>query len=235
MLLHHVCYKSSEILIVRSPFEIPYGIFVSENYTVAMNKALSKAERTRSFIIESTAEVFNKKGYAGTSLTDLTNATKLTKGSIYGNFVNKEEVAVAVFDYNCSRIFHLIQRKVSRAVTFYDKLMVYIHVYKELIRSYPDQGGCPILNTAVEADDTNVLLKEKAAAAVWGWKDSLAELIESGIRTGEFKKDINITQVSLSIMALIEGGMMITRVTGDLANMDAILDTVELIIGGMRI
>ena len=99
-----------------------------------MKEQGSKAERTRSFIIESTAEIFNKKGYAGTSLSDLTEATGLTKGSIYGNFENKEDVALAVFDYNHSRILHRTRSLVEEAKTFHDKLMVYATVYKRLIR-----------------------------------------------------------------------------------------------------
>ena len=51
-----------------------------------MKDTISKSDRTKQFIVEKTAPVFNEKGYAGTSLTDLTNATRLTKGSIYGNF-----------------------------------------------------------------------------------------------------------------------------------------------------
>ena len=47
---------------------------------------IPRSEKTRQFIIETTASLFNKKGYAGTSMSDLTEATKLTKGSIYGNF-----------------------------------------------------------------------------------------------------------------------------------------------------
>ena len=58
---------------------------------------MSTAEKTRQFIIESTAEIFNKKGYAGTSLAHISEATGLTKGSIYGNFANKYEVAKEVF------------------------------------------------------------------------------------------------------------------------------------------
>jgi len=61
---------------------------------------MTKAESTRLFIIERIAPVFNKKGYHGTSLADITEATGLTKGSIYGNFANKEEVAIAVYEYN---------------------------------------------------------------------------------------------------------------------------------------
>jgi TetR/AcrR family transcriptional repressor of nem operon len=67
-----------------------------------MEQKFSKSDRTRQFIIGSTANLFNMKGYAGTSLSDITGAFGLTKGSIYGNFANKEEVALAVFDYNYS-------------------------------------------------------------------------------------------------------------------------------------
>lgn len=43
---------------------------------------MTKAEKTRNFIVEKTAPIFNMKGYAGTSLNDITAATGLTKGSI---------------------------------------------------------------------------------------------------------------------------------------------------------
>ncbi|MES2378741.1 MAG: TetR/AcrR family transcriptional regulator [Bacteroidota bacterium] len=197
-----------------------------------MNKELSKAERTRQFIIESTAVVFNKKGYAGTSLADLTEATGLTKGSIYGNFENKEEVALAVFDYNSCRTADMIAKRVALANTFYDKLMVYTKVYSS--ETLAARGGCPILNTAVEADDTNDLLKNKAAKAVLKWQKNIVQLIEGGIATGEFKADVNINQTAISIVALIEGGIMISKVTNSHANLEKVLGTVELLINQMK-
>lgn len=197
-----------------------------------MERHLSKAERTRDFIIKNTAQVFNMKGYAGTSLSDLTKATGLTKGSIYGNFENKEEVALAVFDYNCKQIGQTIAAQLNLAETYRDKLMVYAKVYKELIvaTKVNQNGGCPILNTAIDADDTNALLKEKAATAVQKWKDNLIHLMELGIANKEFKSDINAPQVALSMIALIEGGIMIARVTDDASAMDSILNTVALLI-----
>jgi TetR/AcrR family transcriptional repressor of nem operon len=199
-----------------------------------MNKPSSKAERTRNFIIESTAEIFNKKGYAGTSMSDLTNATGLTKGSIYGNFENKEEVALAVFDFNYSRITQRTAEQIAKAETYHDKLMVYANVYKSVIYNQGNRGGCPILNTAIEADDTNVSLKSKAAQAVLRWENNIARLIEQGIEAGEFKAGVDIRQTSLSIVALIEGGVMISKVTSDTTNMDNILKTVELLIDQLK-
>ena len=58
---------------------------------------MKKSLRTRQHIIQTTSKLFNKQGFAGTSLSDLSSATGLTKGGIYGNFKNKEEVALEVF------------------------------------------------------------------------------------------------------------------------------------------
>lgn len=190
----------------------------------------SKAERTRQFIIESTAGIFNKKGFAGTSLSDLTEATRLTKGSIYGNFENKEEVALCAFDYNLSKIKLAIQKRMQRSHSFQDKLMVYAQVYHSFRGEPFPIGGCPILNTAIDADDTHQLLKEKAAHAIAEWKKTIMELINGGMESGEFKADTDSLQVALSIIALIEGGIMIAKVTNSPASLDKILKTVELLV-----
>ncbi|MES2277144.1 MAG: TetR/AcrR family transcriptional regulator [Bacteroidota bacterium] len=200
-----------------------------------MDKTLSKAERTRRFIIETTAPIFNTKGYEGTSMSDITEATGLTKGSIYGNFQNKEEVALAAFDHNHGYIKKLIVDKIGQAQTYHDKLMVYATVYHSFTRkSGFVKGGCPVLNTAVEADDTNPLLRDKAANAILAWKNSIINLIKAGITSGEFKAGIELEQTALSIIALIEGGVMISKVTNTPANLDTILKTVASLIDQLK-
>src|SRR4051812_16713049 len=114
---------------------------------------MSKAEKTKSFIIEKVAPIFNTKGYAGTSLSDMTEATGLTKGSIYGNFSDKDEVALAVFDFNLKKVNSIIQSEVAKRTTAKSQLLAYIDVYENFLTlPFPD-GGCPILNTAIDADD----------------------------------------------------------------------------------
>jgi TetR/AcrR family transcriptional regulator, transcriptional repressor for nem operon len=199
-----------------------------------MENKLSKADRTRQFIIETTAGIFNMKGYAGTSMSDITEATGLSKGSIYGNFGNKEDVALAVFDYNHSRVSGIIQQRIQAAKTYHDKLMVYAQVYDQFTRSTFPQGGCPILNTATEADDTNSLLKDRAAKAILKWKKNVQDLIQAGVDTGEFKEGLDHARLALSIIAMIEGGLMISKVTNSQACLDKIMTTVELLITDMK-
>ena len=57
---------------------------------------LSKAERTSQHILETAAPVFNRLGYASTSMAEITKATGLTKGAIYGNFENKREISTSI-------------------------------------------------------------------------------------------------------------------------------------------
>lgn len=199
-----------------------------------MENKLSKADRTRQFIIETTAGIFNMKGYAGTSMSDITEATGLSKGSIYGNFGNKEDVALAVFDYNHGKVHGIIQQRIMAAKSYHDKLMVYAQVYDQFTRSTFPVGGCPILNTAVEADDTNSLLKDRAAKAILRWKKSVQDLIQAGIEAGEFRDGLDHQRLALSIVALIEGGIMISKVTNSQACLDKIMNTVELLISDMK-
>src|SRR5471030_203647 len=116
---------------------------------------MSKAEQTKAFIIEKVAPIFNMKGYAGTSLTDMTEATGLSKGSIYGNFANKDEVALAAFDHNLKTVQGTIKKEMNKLDTIKEKLLVYVHVYNDYVKHSFPVGGCPILNTAIEADDTH--------------------------------------------------------------------------------
>jgi TetR/AcrR family transcriptional repressor of nem operon len=191
---------------------------------------MSKAEKTKQFIIEKTAPIFNMKGYAGTSLTDMTDATGLTKGSIYGNFENKDEVACAAFDHNLKNIGTVIKREMDGRPSFRDKLLVYVHVYENFLKEPFPQGGCPILNTAIEADDTHPVLKEKALNAITAWKDRIIDLINKGMENKEFSPTLNAEQIALTIIAMIEGGIMITKLSGKLNYRKMVMQSVEKLI-----
>lgn len=195
-----------------------------------MSKIVSKSERTKQFIIEQTAAVFNEKGYAGTSLTDLTNATRLTKGSIYGNFANKDEVALAAFDYNFNRVTIYLRERILATDNSIERLLVYPNVYRDFLKIPFLKSGCPILNTSTEADDTHPQLKEKASNALAFWKASIENQVKRGIRRGEIKEETNPTEVALILMSLIEGAIMIAKVTGKSSELRATMNFLEKII-----
>jgi TetR/AcrR family transcriptional repressor of nem operon len=194
---------------------------------------MSKAEKTRQFIIEKTAPIFNTKGYAGTSLNDMTSSTGLTKGSIYGNFTNKDEVALAAFDYNLQQVGNIINDEMSKQESIQDKLLVYVTVYSNCLKQTFPTGGCPILNTAVEADDTHPELRKKAIAAILSWKHKITRLIETGIENKEFNASIDSEEIALTIIAMIEGGTMLAKLTGKYDHRKSVMKSVERLIKGL--
>jgi AcrR family transcriptional regulator len=188
---------------------------------------MTKAEKTRNFIVEKTAPIFNMKGYAGTSLNDITAVTGLTKGSIYGNFANKDEVALAAFDFNLKNVSSKIEAEMDRQSNIKDKLLVYIDIYQKFIDGSVSEGGCPVLNTAIDADDTHPKLRGRVLKAVLDWKNKIAKLVEAGIARKEINVDQHPEQIALTIIALVEGGIMISKLTSKTEYWDLIMGSLK--------
>lgn len=191
---------------------------------------MGKAERTREFIVEKTAPIFNRKGYAGTSMSDLTETTGLTKGAIYGNFENKDEVALAAFDYNLLRMIEQVRALQHTHPTAFGKLQAYITVYRKGLFKPSLSAGCPIVNTGVEADDTHPQLKKKVSDAVSSWHRSISAIIHQGVRSGEMREGVDVPAFASLMIAMIEGGITVSKISGDISYLTKSLDHLEQLI-----
>src|ERR1700739_962620 len=141
---------------------------------------MTKGEQTRREIVEKAAPLFNQKGYEGTSLADLMNATGLQKGGIYRHFSSKQELATAAFDYAWGNAVRRRLDGVESSVDSVDRVKRMIRNFVEL-RSELVPGGCPLMNTAVEADDGNAVLRARAKKALKGWTNRLSKITVDGI------------------------------------------------------
>jgi TetR/AcrR family transcriptional regulator, transcriptional repressor for nem operon len=193
---------------------------------------MSKAERTRTYIIERSALVFNHKGYAGTSLADLVEATGLTKGSIYGNFENKNAVAVAAYDYNIDFMRREFASVMIPQPTAEGKLIALTEYYRQNWRKFFARGGCPIQNASIETDDAADLmeLREHVQASVRMWAKDIGAIIGKGQRTGEFRAEIDAQAYAYEILIILEGGIMIAKILDHPKQLYVALDRIVAII-----
>jgi AcrR family transcriptional regulator len=159
--------------------------------------------------------LFNTKGYNGASLSDIIERCGIRKGGIYNHFENKDEIALAAFDYSFSQILHFLSKALENATNSKEKLLAICNVYIDIIENNSLVGGCPLLNTAVESDDAHPILKERAQQAMKFFIDTLTKIILEGIDEKEFRKDISIDEVSSYIIAVIEGGVMLSKLFED--------------------
>ncbi|TJY40702.1 TetR/AcrR family transcriptional regulator [Cohnella pontilimi] len=176
---------------------------------------MRKGQQTREYIIGKAARLFNRQGYRGSAISDIMEETGLRKGGIYNHFSSKDELAFEAFDYAVNvlkeRYMKAIEGKESRV----DQLISLFSIYNNIVEDPPLEGGCPLLNTAVDSDDTHPELKQKAQAAMNRWYDLVRMIIRSGIKKGEFRDDLDIEPVVTYLTATFEGGVMLSKLYGD--------------------
>jgi len=173
---------------------------------------------TKQAIIEQAASLFNKKGYAATSIPDITTALHISKGSFYGNFNNKEEIELAAFDYNIAKMNEALRKKIVQKNNAIDKLLVFEEYYFEGMKEERLPAGCAILNTAIEADDTHPQLNARVIDALENWKNSI-----KGKKYGQIKPEINASDYALLFIAMIEGGVMLGKTYKSLAPLHQVM------------
>jgi TetR/AcrR family transcriptional repressor of nem operon len=170
---------------------------------------MSKGDETRQRIIVAAAPLFNKQGYVGCALKDIMEATGLEKGGIYRHFESKEELAAEAFDY--AWMVSSAQRRhgLEDIPNHVDQLKEYISrfVHRSII-----PGGCPILNTGVDSDDGNPVLRERVQAAMRNWQKMIRTTLNNGIAAGTIRSSVDAERVARLIIATLEGGMLVSRI-----------------------
>jgi TetR/AcrR family transcriptional repressor of nem operon len=171
---------------------------------------MQKGEQTRQDIIRKAAVIFNQHGYEGAALSDLMKATGLEKGGIYRHFESKQQLALEAFDYAWKLAVDTRFAGTQEVPNTVDRL-------KQLVRNFQGRrsglvpGGCPLLNTAIDSDDANPLLREKARKALDSWLDRIGAVVEEGQRRREIRRDIDSSKLAALIVSTLEGSLMVSR------------------------
>jgi TetR/AcrR family transcriptional repressor of nem operon len=184
---------------------------------------MGKGEQTRQRIVAQAAPVFNIYGYSGTSMAELTRATGLEKGGIYNHFPSKEALALAAFDYAVSMVGERIAAAVTGKTSAVERLMALVDFFAAYVDNPPVPGGCPILNTAVEADDTEPALRTRAQAAMTDLQKLIGVTVKQGIAAGELRPDTEPRAVAAVLTATLEGAIMLGRLYQDPAQMQYVV------------
>ncbi len=168
---------------------------------------ITKAERTRQFILETVAPIFNKNGYSGTSMSVITKATGLTKGAIYGNFANKEELALEAFNYNIKYVLDKIATILKNIDSPIARLFALTNFFREYYKYNINFGGCPILNVGIDTNNTNPELFMRVKYVIKKLQRSISSTIEKGVEQGEIKTTVTPEVYGGRIFSLIEGSV----------------------------
>jgi TetR/AcrR family transcriptional regulator, transcriptional repressor for nem operon len=185
---------------------------------------MRKGERTRQMIVERAAPVFNTHGYFGASMSDLIRETRIGKGGIYNHFESKEALAVEAFDFAVELVRERFRAALAGKQHAADRLLAIVSVFRSTIDDPPLPGGCPVLNTAIEADDTNPPLRDRARQVMDEWQELINRVARKGIRMGELRPETEPEALATLITATLEGAVMLSKLYDDPIQMRRAVD-----------
>lgn len=196
---------------------------------------MNKGELTRTNIIEKAAALFNSRGFAGTSLSDLMKYTGLKKGGIYNHFRNKEEILIEAFDYAVKGVRQKILDSIKDETTETGKIKKIIEFFREYPAKPVVKGGCPILNSIVYADNTLPELKQRVKKVVEDLIGILESFITSAVKAKEMKRTIDAKKTAILIVSSLEGAVAISRNSESRDYMDVVIDHLNNYIDRYRV
>jgi AcrR family transcriptional regulator len=180
-------------------------------FAAVIRSSMSKAARTKQYIIEQAAPIFNEKGIAGTSVDDVLQAAQVARGCLYNHFESKQELAHQTMDFLLDSILARLQAVLNQETSAKAKIHAYLEFNKDPLHT-PIAGGCPIFNAATEADNTDLVVKEKVRAAMVAGHKLLAGILQQGVEKREFASTLEPQEFAFKLIAAVEGALIMCRI-----------------------
>lgn len=190
-----------------------------------MRPNLTKGQATRERIVRETAPLLNRTGFLSTPLADILQTIGMEKGGFYHHFACKEDLAVEAFVHATEEVGARFAEAMQDQVGAVTKMRAMLEVYRSLkTGKFLEGGGCPILNAAVESDDTNARLRDAARLAVDRWRGVIHSVLRTGIAAGEIRNDVDPDAAATWVISCIEGGVMLSNLYKDQEFLNRALD-----------
>ncbi len=194
---------------------------------------MGKAEETRQSIVEKAAVIFNRNGYQRTSMSMLTKAMGLTKGAIYGHFPDKDALAVEAFRHSVRQTSERVRDRLLPLESPVERLRAFARTFLDFYEDTVKSGGCPVLNTAADADDAHPLLHEEVSRVLTAWEERLVAMVAAGKENGELRPDADGRLFATTFIALVEGGILMAKTVGDKRYLERSVEGISLLIDRM--
>ena len=177
---------------------------------------MPRPDRSRAALVDSAATLFRRQGYAATGLNQILDEAGVKPGSLYHHFPRgKQQLAAQVVDTAGAGIEQLLRRFLSTGRSVADIVDRWIDLLVAGLAG-DQRDGCPIEPIATESVNASPAVREASARAFKGWCAAVDERLRSdGWSVAEAQ------QVAIAVISLIEGALILSRIAGDAAALNA--------------
>ncbi|MDT8444740.1 MAG: TetR/AcrR family transcriptional regulator [Desulfuromonadales bacterium] len=189
----------------------------------------TKGEITREKILVEATQVFHRKGFLTTTISDLLDATGMTKGNLYFHFTGKEDIGLEVLR-RARETFRLFLNDALQGDTPGARLDSFFRHVMERNRSKGFVGGCLFGNTALEACDNAPPFAELVSEVFAEWIGKLQDTIQAAQTSGQIRQDLPASALAELVVATIEGGIMQSRLKQEEGPLKRAIDSLRVLL-----
>jgi TetR/AcrR family transcriptional regulator, transcriptional repressor for nem operon len=157
-------------------------------------------------VVAAARDEFWRRGYAATSVDDLTAATGLGKGSLYGAFGDKHGLYLrALDDYIASSLDEVRAQLRDPAFSAYERLARHLRAQVKAIAADKSRRGCMMAKSAAELAGLDEAVDKKVERAYATWRDELVACVKEAQRDGDIDAKQNPQALAGALLAFMRG------------------------------
>ena len=157
-------------------------------------------------VVAAARDEFWERGYAATSVDDLTAATGLGKGSLYGAFGDKHTLYLRALDDYISSSLDAVRASLRNPErSAYERLAGHIRLQAKALVADKDRRGCLMAKSAAELGATDDAVEKKVELAYTTWRAELVACINEAQRDGTVDAKQNPQALAGTLLAFMRG------------------------------
>lgn len=190
---------------------------------------MSKGAVTQSRILKNTRKLIVEKGFNNTSISDIIAATGVKKGNLYYYYASKNDLGLAVLKDAEQEFFDLLATSFQGKKSL-EKVWNSCAAILQAQQKANFVGGCLFGNTALEMSDCNEEYASIIQEIFQKWTDLLADHLREAVSEGDLDLGPSPESLAQIIVAVIEGGIMMARVSKGKTDLADCLDTLKAVL-----
>jgi len=176
-----------------------------------------KGEERKEAILEITEQLILRKGFSGTSIDDILQQAKITKGGFFYHFNGKNDLAKALMEQYLIQDDVFFKQLFARADELSEEplqqMLIFLKFLAQAMGDLPDvHPGCLVASFAYESEHFDEEVKQLAAEGVRSWDALFMQRLQAIAETHPMRFDVDIEELATMLTTVIEGGILVSRV-----------------------
>ncbi len=143
----------------------------------------------RDRILRAAVEIFSRKGFFNSKVSEIARAASVADGTIYLYFKNKDDLLISLFEEKMGEVVGDVRRRIADGENALEKLTIFIENHMDLLER--EAGLVEVLQ--VELRQSTKFLKDYSPVQFFEYLEIISDILEQGKREGDFRPDLNVS------------------------------------------